>query len=545
MAISRFAAVAVLTAGALAAPKPKCELVCEPCPGDGGHPCCAWKCDDPLAVPIPKCELICEPGPRGGHPECAWKCDDPKGAGQLQGSGSGPAPAQASKCPLAYKTSGAPFSEAEVAKVRSYFLSNIDIQGSGAVVAAPDHNTGPGGDYNFHWERDGALSMHALLFTSPSLHDVDEHLQHYVQWVLKVQNMSDPHGIDERTEPKYTIPDGRPYEGSWCRPQTDGPALRAKTLSDYALVLLAEGRSDFVKEKIWTEDGSHKGGVVRFDLDWLVSNWQQNSCDLWEEVQSSDFFWGRYTMRASLHTGAQLAEKMGDMAAAERYRRVKAEIEQGLMSHYDGTFVYESTGRRKDSAVIEAFNVGDLGDGMFAPLSKQVLGTVIALNELFCNAYDINRKDSAAGVPGILYGRYENDSYNGGNPWVLLSASLALLLYRQAAAAVTAAAIDASTYLLLKQAYGIADGLAGTELAEALLGAGDGVLLRIKHHVQADDLHMREQISRSDGSQTSARDLTWNYANMLKAFKARAHCEALLSSPQKKDSGNAASMLVI
>ena len=63
--------------------------------------------------------------------------------------------ARANHCNLAYDSKGvAPFSDEDVATLRKYFLANIDIQGSGAVVAAPDHNTGPGGDYYFHWERD-------------------------------------------------------------------------------------------------------------------------------------------------------------------------------------------------------------------------------------------------------------------------------------------------------------------------------------------------------------------------------------------------------
>ena len=30
-------------------------------------------------------------------------------------------------------------------------------------------------------------------------------------------------------EPKWTVA-GEPYQGGWCRPQTDGPALRASLL---------------------------------------------------------------------------------------------------------------------------------------------------------------------------------------------------------------------------------------------------------------------------------------------------------------------------
>jgi len=429
------------------------------------------------------------------------------------------------QCSLKYASVGAPFSDEEVEKVRSYFLANIDIQGSGAVVAAPDHNTGPGGDYYFHWERDGALSMDALMRTAKSLADVDDKLQHYVQWVKKVQNQADPHGIDVRTEPKYTIPDGKPFAGSWCRPQNDGPGLRGRTLAEYGLALLKEGgKDDFVKQNLWTGSASNlNGGLVKYDLDWVADNWQSSGCDLWEEIQSNDFFWNRYVDRASLHVGADFAEKMGDSATAAKYRSASDDIEKTLMAHYQDGFVFEAQNRKKDSAVIEAFNVGDLGDGIFAPLSKEVIGTVITLNELFCRTFSINQQDSKDNIPGILYGRYENDNYDGGNPWVLLSATLAQLIYRQASAAIApGASVDQETYALLKKAYDLDDGLSGKALGNALMGAGDGVLLRIKHHTEAGALHMAEQIDRGDGHMTSAKDLTWNYADVLKAVHARA-----------------------
>eukprot|EP00933_Yihiella_yeosuensis_P016844 TRINITY_DN1424_c0_g1_i1.p1 TRINITY_DN1424_c0_g1~~TRINITY_DN1424_c0_g1_i1.p1 ORF type:complete len:513 (-),score=151.45 TRINITY_DN1424_c0_g1_i1:332-1870(-) len=462
---------------------------------------------------------------------CCWRPQD--NAAWCFHPNGGPAP-PAVQCSLKYNATGvAPFSDQEEEKVRGYFLANIDIGGSGAIVAAPDHDTGPGGDYYFHWERDGALSTHALLATAAKLDDVDEHLQHYVQWVLKVQNQADNHNIDVRTEPKYTIPDGRPFTGAWCRPQTDGPGLRAKTLAEYGMKLMDAGKADFVKQNLWTGDQSkYNGGAVYHDLDWLVNNWKQTGCDLWEEIQSDDFFWGRYTMRASLEIGAQFAEKMGDKGMADKYRGVKGDIEKTLMGHYNGNFVFESSNRPKDSAVIEAFNVGGLNDGMFPVLGKEVLGTVITLNDVFCNSFDINKKDTAAKIPGILYGRYENDNYDGGNPWVLLSASLAQLIYSQAEAAVSAS-VDSSIYAMLQKAYDIESNLSGKDLAQALLGAADGVMLRIKEHVKSTDFHMQEQISRSDGTQTSAKDLTWNYANMLKAFKGRKDAVAAIAAAEK------------
>ena len=42
------------------------------------------------------------------------------------------------------------------------FDVNIDIQGKGGVVAAPDHST-PGGSYYYHWMRDASLTMRTYM----------------------------------------------------------------------------------------------------------------------------------------------------------------------------------------------------------------------------------------------------------------------------------------------------------------------------------------------------------------------------------------------
>jgi hypothetical protein len=39
--------------------------------------------------------------------------------------------------------------------------------------------------------------------------------------------------------------------------------------------------------------------------------------------------------------------------------------------------------------------------------------------------FSINQADTNAGIPGVLYGRYEGDGIAGGNPWILTSAYLA------------------------------------------------------------------------------------------------------------------------
>eukprot|EP00933_Yihiella_yeosuensis_P079787 TRINITY_DN93209_c0_g1_i1.p1 TRINITY_DN93209_c0_g1~~TRINITY_DN93209_c0_g1_i1.p1 ORF type:complete len:546 (-),score=136.64 TRINITY_DN93209_c0_g1_i1:234-1871(-) len=404
-----------------------------------------------------------------------------------------------------------PFSDAEVAEVRKYFEANLNVQGSGMVVAAPDHDTGPGGDYYFAWMRDGALSMNAYLQTAAQLSDVEATFNSWLSWVERSQNQPDPNDISILAEPKFVIPSGKPFPGGWCRPQNDGPGLRSITLMAYANAKPA------VAQRAWA--------VVKEDLDWVTANFSSIGCDLWEEVRSEDFFWNRYTMRKALLQGSKFAKTVGnDDARAANYEKFAKTIESDLSKHIqpDG-FVFESTNRVRDSAVIEAFNVGDMEDGLFAPLSKEVVATIAGLSQTFCKSFKLNQDAVNAGIPGVLFGRYEGDGYAGGNPWVLLTASAANLLYRQSEAMAKGANPSAEASDTLKK-------LLGTDItAKKLLGAGDAIMALMKKYL-SNGMHMNEQIDRNTGVLLSAKDLTWNYANFLKAMKARKSAETALSS---------------
>jgi glucoamylase len=110
--------------------------------------------------------------------------------------------------------------------MRSYFLKNINIQGKGGIVAAPDYDT-PGGSYYYHWMRDGALTMRCLQETNTgNFSDISTIVKSYAMWVVNNQNEADPNNQDIRTEPKFELPGGEVFSGAWCRPQNDGPGLR-------------------------------------------------------------------------------------------------------------------------------------------------------------------------------------------------------------------------------------------------------------------------------------------------------------------------------
>jgi len=199
-------------------------------------------------------------------------------------------------------------------------------------------------------------------------------------------------------------------------------------------------------------------------------------------------------------------------------------VTHGLRSHVgtDG-FVSEAENRRVDSAIIEAFNVGDMNDGVFAPLSREAAQTLKTLSHYFCNAFAINQQGASANVSGVLFGRYQGDSYAGGNPWILLTASAATLLYRQSLALATGAKLGPT-------AAGALQSLLGQEVTpDNLLAGGDEILHRMKSFLR-NGMHMNEQLDRNSGRPLSAKDLTWNYANVLRAMLARGAAVAAKGS---------------
>lgn len=146
----------------------------------------------------------------------------------------------------------------------------------------------------------------------------------------------------------------------------------------------------------------------------------------------------------------------------------------------------ESSNRQKDSAVIHAFS--SLNVSTFYPQdSPYVAGTVNTLNNLFCLSYPVNQEDNAKGIPGILYGRYEGDNYDGGNPWQLLTAVLGELfyqianIYNQRPANYTVATETINAWASI---FKLSPGATNELFAEAAFRAGDAVLYRLYQHVK-------------------------------------------------------------
>jgi len=415
-----------------------------------------------------------------------------------------------------WKAASPGFTDDFIAIVQKNYENNLDVDGSGAVVASRDHNT-PGGDYFFHWMRDGALSMKTFLEINDNDYDkVAEKMRSYVKWVTKVQGDTDPHGQSVFTEPKFTIPDGKVYTGGWCRPQTDGPGLRATALTIWSNILLSKGMGDEVSSTVFP--------LIEKDMSWVLSSWQKTGCDLWEEVRSNNFFWGQMSFVNALTKAADIADKVGKHSLVPQYQAMADTIKTSLDAHWNGNYLWESENRPIDGAVIHAIATFGSTQNKYPVTSKEAAKTILFERQAFCKEFAINQKDDTAGMAGVLIGRYPGDSYAGGNPWQLLTASLAEAFYLaskgfaahlrgEADAAVTAEDVSAWTELL--------NVASASDLPAAAFQAGDSVMYRMWQYVKDDGGRIDEQMDKAAGTQKSAKGLTWSYANVLHALHVR------------------------
>lgn len=471
-----------------------------------------------------------------------------------------------------------PFSDAEVNTLVEFFMNNIDVQGSGAVMASPS-TSHP--DYFYHWSRDGAISINLVQdFQLGS--NYTQTMMHYLNWVRQAQNQNDPNGIDIRGEPKFYLNDyGKPYDKPWGRPQNDGAALRVIALTTFANTLLANGQKDYVLANMYNPQVGACCGI-KFDLEYIANGWSAASFDPWEEI-SGDHFFTKMVQRKALIVGAALANTLGDPGAGAYYIQQANALKAPIAAHWNAGYnsIMETPpghgGPQKtnelDSAVLLGVLYGAVhNDSFYTYNDPQVLATLAALQNYFLNTanYAIQSADTAAGVRGVLFGRYPNDSYDGyqtgsqGNPWVLCTAGAAEIYYRSAANyardgkvfitkeslgffkmlathRTLAASADLKTLIFEGSVFtAVSHPVAFAQVISALGYSGDDLLTRVHYHAKPLGLHLYEQINRWDGGKQGAYDLTWSYGTVISAMKARAGLAKVLKGKRTRMEGDVA-----
>ncbi|KAF9460753.1 glycoside hydrolase family 15 protein [Collybia nuda] len=424
-------------------------------------------------------------------------------------------------------------SESPIAKTG--LLANIGSSGAksqgakpGIVIASPSHSNP---DYLFTWTRDSALVFQAIIdqFTLGIDTSLRSQVDNFVASQKIIQQVSNPSGSVSSGglgEPKFNI-DQTAFTGAWGRPQRDGPALRANALITWANFLISQSNTSYVANTLWP--------IIKLDLDYVASFWNQSTFDLWEEVNSSSFFTTAVQHR-SLRQGAALATAIGQTSVASGYTTQAANLLCFLQSYWNAAgYMTANTGGGRSgkdaNTVLASIHTFDPAAGCdavtFQPCSDRALANLVTYVNAFRSIYTIN--SGIATNVGVATGRYPEDGYMGGNPWYLTTLAVAEQLYdalsvwkQQGTLSVTA--VSQPFFAALSPGISIGAYPSSTStyttLTAAVKNFADSFIAVVAKYTPSGG-GLAEQYSRSNGAPVSAVDLTWSYAALLTTLGAR------------------------
>ncbi|KAJ3094709.1 glycoside hydrolase 15 protein [Phlyctochytrium planicorne] len=442
-----------------------------------------------------------------------------------------------------------------IPNIKKSLLAAINPAGTvkGVVVAAPKIQIGTTQNYFYHWIRDGALVMDAIneLYKEGDS-TLSTKLEEYIAFSRSLQTIQPP-ALTGFGQAKFEV-SGKDFTGDWCRPQNDGPGLRASGIIRYAKAYLAKGGS--LSQVINWYNGTQ--GVIKPDLDYVVANsYDANGCDLWEETRGLHFF-TQMMQRRSLKEGQEFATFLGDTATAARYAAAAAGLDDYVKKYWNpsvGSLYTTLNARQLDAAIPLTAIHGYNNDGLFGPADDRMLNSVFLLANGFIGEYPLNTRTTSddKGRPlSVAIGRYYGDTYNGinsgnqGNPWYLATAAVAETYYRAVTEYIKVGSISVTP---LNRNFIVGDRPAGLQAGNipvgtyakgsaefnAIIGAftavADSYIRRAAFHGDVD-YRFGEQFLRTTGTANAqgVRDLTWSYASLITANLARKAAKAAVSA---------------
>jgi glucoamylase len=382
----------------------------------------------------------------------------------------------------------------------------------GCVIASPSFDRNLDSirqNYVFNWTRDAAVTALEIAAAQEPvrLGSGSGPLEDYVAFAQTCQQNG-----PTLARACFTI-EGQPRD--WTD-QNDGPALRTVAILAAFAQLDAPARATAL-------------AVMQRDVEFVMQNYREPGYNLWEEVHGQSFFTRSVQLRCLREARANtvgLAVPAGIDDAIGR-------LAQALAGHWSGqyyTSILDATDPREgydpniDVVMAAVYGAVECTD-------PKVLATAALLRERWADPasatrYPINAADAASGV-GPLVGRYPGDVYDGdldttgtAHPWALCTANFAELYYRVAAAVRDSGAVpgDDQSGAFLAQ-VGVAPDTAAQDAVASLVAAGDAMLHAVVRH--SDHLELSEQFDAVTGYEKSVRNLTWSYAAVLSAVRAR------------------------
>ncbi len=460
----------------------------------------------------------------------------------------------------------------------------------GAVPAstgeAHDGFNGEHQDYRFTWRRDSAFIALALVDVYKQAVDPNlkswcrQFLFDYAEFNLKLLAQA------PNDEPKFYL-NGKMFKKIWGRPQSDGPALTAMAMAEFADILINEGHVTAAR-RLFDQ-------LITGDLDSIAGDrhrppsFNRPSFDIWEE-QLGFHFATLVLQDNALVMGVHVARRLKLSVPTNWLNTIQA-IDRWLPE-----FIDPSAGKivATQSASGQRYNNGREGfDSVvyIAPLyirsdiratlgfqqfsftasSPWMMATVEKFRQKFMSGEEedlgegkkggfkyylpINQKNSR-----FLVGRYPKDKYFGGNVWPIPTFDLGRDVYAMAIDAHRKGFFDVENENLnalrrftgqataLKPGSKIAANSAEFQsIARNMLAEGDSLIDGMIAQAGGFDprkpldqqLYLNEQYDKHNGAPAALPNLTWNYAELYQAIQSRKRLVEIL---QSSESPNRASL---
>lgn len=472
------------------------------------------------------------------------------------------------------------------------YSSNGMIEG---IVLASPSESDP--NYFYDWTRDTAITMNTIINVLRVQTESEKTTSHldgsksagidirlfgtvfkYMNKTYSTQrteNLSGDFLSDELKglgEPKWEV-NGNSFDGSWGRPQNDGPALRATTFMHF-LKFLEDSDSSFSHifplleptllnqtSLVFSNEKDFYDKILYYDLLFVIQNWNKQSFDLWEELNGNHFFTSMVQLN-SLKLGIDLlTAKKWDSPdgvsnndfieqlkntyhSALYFIKYQSGFQSGLKNHIVENPQFTNMRSGVDiatliAAIITHDPISD-DSASIVPYNfnnSYVLNTLHELTEQMSILYPINHMLKSPDL-GVSLGRYPEDVYNGngvseGNPWFLATATGAQLIYgfvnlhlKNKMDLLIVACFGTweqnffskfftiqFTPNLVDEDYHLIIPYGSSLYIQTLndmMNYADSFLDQVRQHV-ADEGNMSEQFNKYTGYQQGARDLTWSY----------------------------------
>ena len=347
--------------------------------------------------------------------------------------------------------------ESKIKYLINNIFDNFDFE-KGSFKASPSNEP----NYNYHWVRDSCLIVNIMIdaytrgFIEPK--KFISFIENFLAFERKTNNISIMSGLGE---PKYNL-DGTPYMEDWGRPQNDGPALRCMVYLKLMNVLPYYNK---VLKKL-----------LEKNIDYIKKNIYQKNFDLWEEVSGYHF----YTSYLQLIVLLQTDKQYNNTTAIKHLQDLLDRFQKD--DHIISSIETGHNRKFLDASVLMSFLHSDTHPEHWLPRCNKLISM---LKKEFNTIYPFNNYSKTD-----WFGRYPEDVYYGGNPWVICTMAKLTFEYK---------------YKLKSKLY---------------------ILDHFNHVWNHMDLvkDQPEQIDRADGSSKSARYLTWNSVELLRFIFTFLEC---------------------